>query len=178
MNRNIELHCPREAGRRYFSKAEHGYSNSLDVLFNGKKIFQEINDSEENLPITMMGQLNFDESENLLEFKYDIKFDGLGEERTDVVFAFNADECRATFTRHNWVKGSEKLADDYAVTFSFNGQDEAFGREWHDGDKKQIQFLRRFDLDAPLTFGWQSRKSFVDNSPPLTYDDIRIRIWN
>jgi hypothetical protein len=179
MNKNLEIHCPREEGKRYFSTNDHGYSNSLYVYFNDEIIFGEIDDCEEKLPITLVESIKFkDNAKNVLRFDYNIKFEGLGEERTDVEFVFSDGRCLTTFCRHNWVKGSEKLADDYTVAFELNEHCETFGREWHDGETKQIKFQHDADINQTIHLRWHSRKSFVNNQPPLTYDDIRVRLWN
>ena len=57
MNRTIRLTCPKEDGKRYFSKADHGYENNLNISFNNNVVFKNINDAEELLPITESKQV-------------------------------------------------------------------------------------------------------------------------
>jgi hypothetical protein len=72
MNKFIEIYCPKEPYKNYFSKKNNGYTNSLNVYLNDKILFEKINDCEELLPIKLVSQQNINiKTKNELKFDYD-----------------------------------------------------------------------------------------------------------
>ena len=75
MNKIFTLRCPKQHDKRYFSLAQHQYKNNLSVVVNDHVLFKNIDDAEENLPITLSDQILFDtQSINVISLIYDIKF--------------------------------------------------------------------------------------------------------
>lgn len=178
MNKTIEIYCPKEEGKRYFSFKDHGYSNSLNVYLNGNLIFEGIDDREEMLPIRLSSEHDINpEQANELKFEYNIKFKNYGEESASVKFIFDDKTCHTIFERNNWVEQSDKLESEYSVNLEVNEHAETFGKEWHEGNTKTLAFEHEVDFTKEVNLRWWSRKSFVGGKL-VTYDDMRVRIWN
>lgn len=178
MNKFIEIYCPKEPYKKYFSKKDDGYTNSLNIYLNNKILFEKINDCEELLPIKLVSQQNINiETKNELKFDYDIKFKNVGEEKVSVIFIFENNECNIKIERKNYVKHSEYLNNEYTVTFEINDFIKKFGKEYHEGETKKIEFKTTVNLQQPVNLRWWSKKSFINNKS-VTYDDMRVKIWN
>jgi hypothetical protein len=57
MNRIVRVTCPKEFNKKYMSRQHDNYINKLDVYHNAQKIFANIDDAEENLPIILENPL-------------------------------------------------------------------------------------------------------------------------
>ena len=179
MNKFIEIHCPKDQDKRYFSKKDYGYSNSLNIYLNNKILFAGINDCEEMLPIKLLSEQNINlEIKNELRFDYNIEFENSGEEKVSITFIFENNKCSTVIERKNYVDQSENLDGDYTITFEINDHVTTFGKEYHEGNTKRIEFETSVDLHQPVNLRWWSKKTLIAVNPPLTYDDMRVTIWN
>jgi hypothetical protein len=177
MNKIFTLRCPKEHGKRYFSLAQHQYKNNLSVVVNDHVLFKNIDDAEENLPITLSDQILFDtQSINVISLIYDIKF-GTVEEKTEVDFIFdpNSSVCTAKFNRKNFVVGSEKLTDEYKITLTMNDQTHTLDKTFHQGKNKTVSVQNFMDLDLPIKIKLESKKQF-ENQSDITYDQLEFEI--
>ena len=177
MNRTIKLTCPKEEGKRYFSKADHGYENNLNISFNNNVVFKNINDAEELLPITESKHVEMsDDSPSKLVLDYDIKFNASTEK---VIVKFTIDPAtnviNTMFDRKNFVGGSENLIEDYYVKLQINDNVSMLDKEFHKGDFKQVNLAHPIIAQQPIDIKLESKKAFEGNNN-ITYDQIEIRI--
>lgn len=176
MNKKITLICPKDSNKRYFSFKDHGYENCLNIFLNNKKIFSNINDAEELLPIEKIVYENLNKLNNEFNFEYNIKFKN-SKENVNVYFLLKDFQCTTKIVRHNYVKGSENLDESYEVYFDVNGKLERLDKQYHQGDNKEICFSTELDQKSNFYFRWYSKKSFVTSSN-TTYDDIILKVDN
>jgi hypothetical protein len=180
--RTITVICPKEQGKKYFSFKEHHYSNNLNIYLNDNLLFENINDAEENLPITLKKNINIDYNiVNLLKFNYNINFKNSIKELVDVVYKFEPTDNQYHFikteiNRHNYVLGSEHLDDSYEVTFNINEHTHTFGKNYHQGETKNINFFDKINLQQQgLLISIDSKKTF-QNTKDTTFDQIRLEL--
>ena len=174
MHKRIIITCPKQSDRRYFSEKIHRYSNRLNVYYNDRMLFPNINDAEEYLPLTFESLIEYDEQKiNRFRFEYNIKID-TAEEYADVIFQLNPNgKCNAYVIRKNYVEGSELLDENYRVDFTINGEEFILDKNYHKGKAHNTSFEHTYNY--PLDIKWSSRKSF-QGSDRITYDEIEFRI--
>lgn len=180
--RTITVICPKEQGKKYFSFKEHHYSNCLNIYLNDNLLFEGINDAEENLPITLKKNINVNYMDvNVLKFNYNINFKNSSKEFVDVVYQFEPIDnqfhsIKTEIYRHNYVLGSEQLDDNYVVTFNINEHTHTFGKNYHQGDTKNINFFDKINLNQQgLLISVDSKKTF-QNVTDTTFDQIRLEL--
>lgn len=177
MNKTFVLRCPKEKGKRYFSLTDHQYKNNLTVMVNDIVVFENIDDAEEKLPIVLSDQVLFDpNSVNTISLIYNISFGDI-KEKTDVDFVFdsNSSICTTKFRRKNFVKGSEKLSDQYQVKLKVNDQTHTLDKSFHQGETANISVQNFVDMDLPITVSLESKKQFEDSND-ITYDQLEFEI--
>ena len=177
MNRTLIVTCPKEQGKRYFSKAQHDYENNLNISFNNTEIFENMNDAEEMLPFSQQRQIEMlMEVPNTLLLNYDIKFSGITEKET-VKFIIDptTNSMTTVFDRKHYVEGSENLSDEYEIKLQINNHVSYLDKEFHEGDNKRVQFVHPVICGNPINIKLESKKTFQD-SEDVTYDQIEIRI--
>ena len=177
MNKTLILTCPKEDGKRYFSKAQHGYENNLNISFNNNVVFKNINDAEEMLPITDSKQVEMsNEMPSKLVLDYDIKWTSSSEK---VIIGFVIDPATnvisTTFDRKNFVGGSEDLLEDYYVKLQINDQESMLDKEFHKGDFKKVLLSHPAIVGQPIIIKLESKHAFK-NDNNITYDQIELRI--
>jgi hypothetical protein len=174
MPKRVTITCPKRPDRRYFSEKIHRYSNRLNVYYNDRMLFPNINDAEEYLPQTFSSVIEYDEHTiNRFRFEYNIKID-TAEEYADVLMHLEPQgKCRTHIIRKNYVDGSEMLDENYKIEFSINGDVKTLDKEYHKGQTQQITFESVYD--HPLEVKWESRKSFM-GSDKITHDEIEFRL--
>jgi hypothetical protein len=177
MNKIFTLRCPKEKGKNYFSLEKHQYKNNLTVMINDAVVFENINDAEENLPLTLSDQILFDsDSVNSVSLIYNISFGEIKEKsEVDFVFDSNSSICTTNFNRKNFVQGSEKLTDQYCVTLKINDQTHTLDKTFHKGETKKISVQNFVDMSLPITVSLESKKQFEDSND-ITYDQLEFEI--
>jgi len=180
--RTITVICPKEQGKKYFSSKEHHYSNNLNIYLNDNLLFENINDAEENLPITLKKDIEIDyNTVNILKFNYNIKFKYPSKELVDVVYKFEPIDnqyhsIKTEINRHNYVLGSEQLDDRYKVTFNINEHTHTFGKNYHQGETKNINFFDKINLQQQgILISIESKKTF-ENTKNIIFDQIRLEL--
>ena len=171
----ITLECPKDPNKKYFDKKFFKYSNSMNVYFNDKCLFENINDVEENLPIVLQQDIDIDfEVDNYLKVEYNITIGNI-KEYADVTHCIGNKSIDTTIRRKNYVEGSDLLQDDYLITFDVNGHLTKFGKEYHQGASKVIDFSSPYSF--PIAIQWYSKKNFT-LFKGTTWDHIILRIEN
>jgi hypothetical protein len=180
--RTITVICPKEQEKSYFSFKKHHYSNHLNIYLNNNLLFEGINDAEENLPITLKKNIDIDyNTVNILKFNYNINFKNSSKELVDVEYKFEPIDnqyhyIKTEINRHNYVLGSEQLDDDYKVTININEHTHIFGKNYHQGETKNINFFDKINLQQQgLTISLDSKKTFQNNTE-TTFDQIRLEL--
>jgi len=179
MNKIIRLTCPKDLNKRYMSRQHENYINKLDVYHNAQKIFANINDAEENLPIILEKSIVLDKNIiNVFEFHYDIKFHSV-EEQAKIVWSLNPInylyQSHVQLTRLNEVQGSEHVSDDYCITVKCNQYTHTVGKEYHQGQNQNISFEDLIDANGYCCFSVQTKKVF-NNTSAITYDQLQFEI--
>lgn len=179
MNRTVRITCPKDADKRYMSMLLHNYINKIDVYHNSEKIFSNINDAEENLPIIKHAEINFvDNQPNIFEFNYYIRFNGV-EEYAKIKWSIKPinylSQSHVQITRYEPVQGSNKVSDDYMITVSTNQHVYHVGKEYHEGASKVINLKDLIDAGGYCRLMVQTKKVF-DNTKDITYDQLQFEI--
>jgi hypothetical protein len=181
--KTITVICPKEHNKKYFSFKENDYSNYLNIYFNNNLIFEGINDAEENLPIELKSNIDIQyDIKNVLKFKYNITFDNSIKELIDFVFTIIPindikHNIQAEIYRHNFVKNSEFLSDEYKVTLNINEHEFILDKNYHHGENKLIIFNCNIDLiNQGLNIFLSSKKVFNNDKKNVTYDQIELKI--
>ena len=179
MNRIIKLTCPKDRDKKYMSTQSDNYINKLDVYHNTQKIFANINDAEENLPIILEKSIVYNANETqIFEFNYFIRFHAV-EEYAKVKWTIKPlnylHESHIQLLQLNQVKGSENLSDDYCITIRCNQHIYELGKEYHQGVNKAINFRDLIDMNGYCCFSVETKKAFK-NSPITTYDHLQLEI--
>jgi hypothetical protein len=154
MHRRLTISFPKDLDRKYFSKEHQGYANNLCVLVDNKLLFSNIDDAEENLPLTYQADIDLYKT---IEITYDIMFGDGTKESASITFEFS-DQCHVHVHRPNYLKGSDNL-DQYDVTFDINGNIYQIGPEYHQGDSKTLDM--QGTLTLPFRARWSTKKSFI-----------------
>lgn len=180
--RTITVICPKEQEKSYFSFKKHHYSNHLNIYLNNNLLFEGINDAEENLPITLKKNIDINyNTVNVLKFNYNINFKDPSKELVDVLYKFEPindqyHSIKTEINRHNYVLGSEQLDDNYEVTININEHTHIFGKNYHQGETKNINFFDKINLQQQgLTISLDSKKTFQNNTE-TTFDQIRLEL--
>jgi hypothetical protein len=178
MNRTVRITCPKEFNKKYMSRQYDNYINKLDVYHNAQKIFDNIDDAEENLPIILEKSIVFDNI-NVFEFNYDIKFHSV-EEQAKIIWSlkphhFYLYQSHVQLIRLNSVQGSEHVSDDYCITVKCNQHTHSVGKEYHQGQHQNINFEDLIDANGYCCFSVETKKVF-DNTSAITYDQLQFEI--
>ena len=179
MNRIIRLTCPKHSDRKYMSAQNDNYTNKLDVYHNTQKIFANINDAEENLPIMLEKSIVLDANHTqMFEFNYFIRFHSV-EEYAKIKWTIKPVnylyESHIQLLRLNHVEGSEHVSDDYRITVRCNQFVYKIGKEYHQGVNPAINFKDLVDVNGYCCFSVETKKVFK-NSPITTYDHLQLEI--
>ena len=173
MPKRIRVNFPKESNKKYFSFKNENYKNDINVYVNDTIIFPHINDAEEFLPISLDDVLNLDENkENIVKFAYEVSF-GTVNEKVDLIFKLKTNGvCETNICRYNFVEGSEKLTDDFLITFVVNDQITLIGKEYHEGNTANITFDNYYTY--PLKINWSSKIPFTDTTN--YWDETELRL--
>ena len=179
MNRTVRITCPKDLNKRYMSRQHDNYINKLDVYHNTQKIFTNIDDAEENLPIILEKSIVLDKNIiNVFEFHYDIKFHSV-EEQAKIIWSLKPInylyQSHVQLIRFNSVQGSEHVSDDYCITVKCNQCTHTVGKEYHQGQNQNINFKDLIDASGYCCFSVQTKKVF-DNTSVITYDQLQFEI--
>lgn len=179
MNRTLRITCPKDPDKHYMSLLQHNYINKIDVYHNLEKIFSNINDAEENLPIVKETQINFANNQlNIFEFNYYIRFQGV-EENAKIKWSIKPinylSQSHIQITRYEPVHGNEKVSDDYMITIGCNQHVYHLGKEYHQGSSKVIDLKDTIDANGYCRLIVQTKKVF-DNTSDITYDQLQFEI--
>lgn len=179
MNKIVRITCPKDLDKRYMSLQHDNYINKLDVYHNAQKIFANINDADENLPIILEKSIMFDKNKtNIFEFNYDIKFHSV-EEQAKIIWSLKPInylyQSHVQLIRFNSVQGSEHVSDDYCITVKCNQYTYTVGKEYHQGQNQNINFEDLIDANGYCCFSVQTKKVF-DNTSAITYDQLQFEI--
>ena len=177
MNRIVRVTCPKEFNKKYMSRQHDNYINKLDVYHNTQKIFANIDDAEENLPVILEKSIVFDNI-NIFEFHYDIKFHSV-QEQAKIVWSLKPinylyQSC-VQLIRFNSVQGGEHVSDDYCITVKCNQYTHTVGKEYHQGQQQNINFEDLIDANGYCFFSLETKKVFK-NSVNITYDQLQFEI--
>jgi hypothetical protein len=179
MNKIIKLTCLKDRDKKYMSAQNDNYINKLDVYYNTQKIFANINDAEENLPIILEKSIVYDAKHTqMFEFNYFIRFHSV-EEYAKIKWTIKPvnylHESHIQLLQLNHVKGSENLSDDYCITVRCNQHIYKLGKEYHQGVNKAINFRDLINVNGYCCFSVETKKVFK-NSPITTYDHLQLEI--
>jgi len=179
MNRTLRVTCPKDPDKRYMSLLQHNYVNKIDVYHNLEKIFSNINDAEENLPLVRETQINFAVCQpNIFEFNYYIRFQGV-EENAKIKWSIKPinylSQSHIQITRYEPVHGNEKVSDDYMITIGCNQYVYHVGKEYHQGPSKVINLKDTIDANGYCRLIVQTKKVF-DKKEDITYDQLQFEI--
>jgi hypothetical protein len=181
--RTITVTCPKEQEKKYFSFKEHHYFNHLNIYLNDNLLFEGINDAEENLPIELKTNVDLKyDVKNVLKFNYNITFKNISvTELVDLFFTIIPIDnikhnIQTEIYRHNFVKNSEFLSDEYKITLNINEHEFILGKNYHQGENKYIMFKCDIDLiNQGLNIFLSSKKVF-NNDKNITYDQIELKL--
>jgi len=179
MLKTLKITCPREKNKTYMSFASHQYVNKLDIYHNSMKIFTDINDAEENLPIIQEKNIDIAlDSLNTFEFRYLIRFDGV-EENCKILWQIKPinylSESHLQLIRYHAVKGAEKISDDFCCNIKINQHCYTVGKEYHLGEQKFLYFKDMIDTNGYCFLSLETKKVFKD-CVPVTYDQLLFEI--
>ena len=170
----LNINCPKDPDKKYFSFKKQRYQNDLNIYVNDALLCSHINDAEEFLPIGITRNIELDPNkENKIKFEYNISF-GPEKEKVDVEFTLKTNSVLHTkIHRYNYVQGSENLDNDYLVTFLVNGSTTLLDKSYHEGPSRDIEFDNYYSY--PLHVRWHSRKPFTDTKS-VYWDDIEFKL--
>lgn len=172
MHSIIRITCPKEDNLRYFNRKDQGYRNNLSVILNNEIIFSDINDCEENLPITLERSCELKDINELI-FDYDITFHDTIKERDKIFFQISKKDTVIKIIRENYVGGAEKLKE-FLVTFQVNDSTFYIDKDFHQGHQKQLKFesLTKY----PFYARWSTKKTF-EKGQTTWFDDLILEIF-
>ena len=183
MNKLIRLTCPKDFDKKYMSLEQDNYINNINIYYNKQKIFQNINDAEENLPITQDISILYDNNiENVFEIDYDIKFYDLNERAKIIWKILPINNLSKIFSkshlhliRLNDVMGVENLSDKYCVTLKINQHTYIIGKEFHQENNRVMTFEDTINTTGYFYFSVETKK-VVMNNPEIKYDQLKLEI--
>jgi hypothetical protein len=183
MNKLIKLTCAKDNDKRYMSLKQDNYVNNINIYYNKQKIFKNINDAEENLPINLDAPILYDNNiENVFEIDYDIKFFNLNE-RAKIIWKIKPInpvskifyKSDLQLIRLNDVKGIENLSDQYRVTLKINEYTHIIGKEFYQENNKVMTFENTINATDYFYFSVETKK-VVMNNPEIKYDQLKLEI--
>jgi hypothetical protein len=172
MYKKFQLTCPRDHEKRYFSWEHQHYKNNLTVKLNNTVLFANINDCEENLPITFKIDIAWSNSGNIVEFDYDINMHEVKEFAT-IALKFSDQKVTLEVCRPLPVPGAEHY--EFSARFRINDRELCLGKEYHQGHQKKIMQIFPFELDQPFMARWSCRKR-PQSSTTVYHDDLIMEL--
>jgi hypothetical protein len=182
MQKNFIVTFPKLPQAKYFSAATHQYSSSINVMFNDNKIFSNINDQEENLPMTFRHQIELTmDLVNTVKIQYNIYNNYSLAEDASIqyqIYPTSSGTCQVTaqLLRNNFVISPDLLSPEYVITSKINNyQITINGKSWFTGNTNQHEFTSNVNIAEPLILETVSKKALV-HVDQIYYDHIQISL--
>jgi hypothetical protein len=183
MKKNITVFFPKLHQTKYFSAAAHQYSSSINVLFNKNKIFSNISDQEENLPMIYQHQIELTvDSVNTIEVCYNIYSNWSLKEDASIqyqIYPTSSGTCKviARLLRNNFVISPDLISSEYMITSKINDyQINIDGKSWFTGNTNQQEFDTEVNIADPLILETISKKVLLMYNNQVYYDHIQLAL--
>jgi hypothetical protein len=182
MKKALLVYFPKLPQTKYFSAAEHEYFSSISVWFNKNIVFSNINDQEENLPMSYQHPVDLVlNSVNTIKVCYKIYTNYSFKEDASIqyeLYPTSSGSCNVTaqLSRNNNVISPKLIDPGYIITSKINNHQISIdGKSWFTGNTNQHNFVTDVNITEPLILETISKKIFV-SSDQVHYDHIQISL--